>query len=206
MSGRLKQLIDDFFTLSKSEQRGIFMLAILVIIILVVTYLLPFFDSSSPVDHSEHLNKIEQFRKSQQETADSIRVNRLQEKGRLGYDDARQILKPFAFNPNNLPEEKWLAMGLSQKQATTIINYIAKGGQFKTKEDLKKIYCLSEGEYRVLEPYILLPASGITSGKKTEDRKQGDHKKRNSKGQRFILTEINSQNPPTLLMASTTSS
>jgi competence ComEA-like helix-hairpin-helix protein len=60
----------------------------------------------------------------------------------------------FNFNPNNLSAEKWARLGLSDKQIRTIKNYEAKGGKFRKKEDLKKMYCIKSDLYESLEPYI----------------------------------------------------
>ncbi len=63
----------------------------------------------------------------------------------------------FPFNPNTQSPEKWKELGLSPKQISTITHYQEKGGKFFKKEDLKKIYGISESLYLQLEPYIQLP-------------------------------------------------
>jgi len=63
-------------------------------------------------------------------------------------------ITPFAFNPNEATKETLLNLGLSEKVAQTVINFRSKGGQFRKKEDLKKIYGLAEKEYLALAPYI----------------------------------------------------
>lgn len=68
-------------------------------------------------------------------------------------------LSPFLFNPNQLPEDQWKKMGLSQKQIRNIKNYEAKGGKFYKKEDLAKIYAISGEEYKILEPFIEIPSA-----------------------------------------------
>nr|WP_262885575.1 helix-hairpin-helix domain-containing protein [Sphingobacterium composti Ten et al. 2007 non Yoo et al. 2007] len=60
----------------------------------------------------------------------------------------------FTFDPNIISESEWEQLGLSSKQIKVIQNYTAKGGKFYKKEDLKKIYSISENDYRRLEPYI----------------------------------------------------
>ncbi|BAV09073.1 DNA uptake protein ComE [Filimonas lacunae] len=65
----------------------------------------------------------------------------------------------FAFNPNTLPLEGWLQLGLSPKVAHTIINYRNKGGHFYKPDDIRKIYGLPEAEASRLLPYIQLPAN-----------------------------------------------
>jgi competence protein ComEA len=68
---------------------------------------------------------------------------------------AREAL--FHFNPNTATETDWLALGLTNKQAHTIMNYLNKGGKFKTGADLKKIYGIPEKTYLQLEPFIDIP-------------------------------------------------
>jgi DNA uptake protein ComE-like DNA-binding protein len=54
--------------------------------------------------------------------------------------------------------QQWLNMGFTEKQAEMIQKYRSAGGEFYTKEDLSKLWCISNNEYKILEPYILLPS------------------------------------------------
>ena len=60
-------------------------------------------------------------------------------------------------------DEDYKKLGLSEKQINTINNYKNKGGTFKTKEDFKKMYVISDEEYKRLEPYIVIKVHRITS-------------------------------------------
>ncbi len=60
----------------------------------------------------------------------------------------------FFFDPNTISEEEWMLLGVRKRIATIIKNYLSKGGSFRKKEDLKKIYGFSEEMYTYLEPYI----------------------------------------------------
>ncbi|RYE00233.1 MAG: helix-hairpin-helix domain-containing protein [Sphingobacteriales bacterium] len=60
----------------------------------------------------------------------------------------------FTFDPNTASLNDLVRLGLRPKVAQTIINYRNKGGRFYKKEDLAKIYTLSEQEYKRLLPYI----------------------------------------------------
>lgn len=66
-------------------------------------------------------------------------------------------LNPFPFNPNGLSTKKWKELGLTDNQIRSIKNYEMKGGKFYTKEDFKKMYLISDEEYKILEPYIVIP-------------------------------------------------
>ncbi len=84
---------------------------------------------------------------------------------------AESKLNPFLFNPNDMTEEKWQELGLSNYQIKIIKNYLAKGGKFYKKEDFKKMYSITDAEYNVLEPYINIPANNDTANhKKTYEK------------------------------------
>lgn len=58
------------------------------------------------------------------------------------------------FDPNEIGQEDWVEMGFSEKQATSIMNYRQNYGPFKQKEDLQKLYVISDEMYAEMEPYI----------------------------------------------------
>jgi DNA uptake protein ComE-like DNA-binding protein len=60
----------------------------------------------------------------------------------------------FNFDPNIVSDYELQALGLSAKQAETLMNFKKKGGEFYRNEDLKKIYSISDELYNKLEPYI----------------------------------------------------
>jgi len=60
----------------------------------------------------------------------------------------------FPFDPNTATEQDFIKLGLPSNTIKGILNYRSKGGVFRKKEDLAKIYSLSEADYVRLEPYI----------------------------------------------------
>lgn len=64
----------------------------------------------------------------------------------------------FYFDPNIIDANKWQLLGLSLKQAQSIVNYVAKGGRFYKPEDLKKMYTISPQKYEELLPYVQITA------------------------------------------------
>jgi DNA uptake protein ComE-like DNA-binding protein len=63
----------------------------------------------------------------------------------------------LAFDPNEIGETGLVQMGFPVAVAKRLVNYREKGGFFRIKSDLKKIYGLEPGLYHNIEPYILLP-------------------------------------------------
>jgi len=69
-----------------------------------------------------------------------------------------QVFELFEFDPNKVGEEELLQLGMPRAAARSVVAYRNKGGLFRKKEDLKKIYTLPEDVYATLEPYIQIEA------------------------------------------------
>ncbi|MDB9932003.1 helix-hairpin-helix domain-containing protein [Flavobacteriales bacterium] len=67
----------------------------------------------------------------------------------------------FNFDPNTVTQNELQNLGFSSKQAKTLKNFREMGGRFKSKEDLKKIYGVSDKLYQSLEPYIQFPEKEV---------------------------------------------
>ena len=71
------------------------------------------------------------------------------------------------FDPNQLNEKQWENLGFTAKQVKTILKYKEiVGGNFTSKEQLKKCYSISEEKFAELEPYILLPENNSKNSQK----------------------------------------
>ncbi len=134
-----------WFSFSKGERVAIITILALILLLILACVFRPSRKSLS--DESLHnLDSLLSLRKAaieQQQQAD--KPQELAE------------LHPFPFNPNTLTEEEWLQMGLTDRQVRNIMNYKAKGGKFYSKNDLGKLYTISEEEFAQLEPFIVLP-------------------------------------------------
>lgn len=67
--------------------------------------------------------------------------------------------KHFNFDPNTATVTQFIELGLPEFIAKRIEKYRNKGGKFRKKEDLAKIYGLYPETYEKLEPYIMLPSA-----------------------------------------------
>ncbi len=159
MPNKLISWIKPFLSLNKSEQRGIIVLVIIILLIGVVNLLLPYFVRSKTESNLEkYKTEINTFISEQKPLIDSVNIELLQNSGDIDMAIARQKIKPFTFNPNKLPVEAWKKMGFTDQQIRNIKNYEAKGGKFKRKEDVKKMYSISDVEYEIIEPFIKIPS------------------------------------------------
>jgi DNA uptake protein ComE-like DNA-binding protein len=69
----------------------------------------------------------------------------------------------FPFDPNTATEHDFYRLGLSDRTIKSILNYRDKGGFFRKKEDMAKIYTLPEADYKRLEPYINIGAQATAA-------------------------------------------
>lgn len=63
------------------------------------------------------------------------------------------------FNPNDLDKSGWMALGLSDRQASGIMRWVERGGRFRSKADVAKMYSIKPEQYALLAPFMLLPDS-----------------------------------------------
>jgi len=74
----------------------------------------------------------------------------------------------FSFDPNNVSFDSLVLLGLSKKTAQNWTKYLTKGGKFKSKDDLKKIYGVSGDWFDDVEPYIRIEEHKLTVRNATE--------------------------------------
>lgn len=92
----------------------------------------------------------------------------------------KQLVAPeqFYFDPNNVEEEDLKKLGFSQKAINSIINFKTKGGKFYKKEDLKKIYNVTEEEYEFVKDFITI-SNFSKNTKKNKYPQKIDNKQKN---------------------------
>lgn len=93
----------------------------------------------------------------------------------------------FAFDPNTVGEDELAKLGFSPRQIRTLCNYRNKGGHFYKKEDVKKMYGISDSQYAVLEPYLSLPEK-----REAEKNGSGEVRYEARPGKSYERVELNS--------------
>ncbi|WCT13607.1 helix-hairpin-helix domain-containing protein [Mucilaginibacter jinjuensis] len=144
----MKSSLKNYLSITKKEWNGLVVLVTLVVLVLLTPYAYRLF----------HKDKIINFNNF---NADATQLPAEDSSNAAN----TKVLHPtlFAFNPNHLPAEQWLKLGLSQKQIDVLKHYEDKGGRFYKKSDVQKIYSITLDDYKRLEPYIQLPADGPAS-------------------------------------------
>lgn len=147
MFNNIKYIIRNYFGFSKSETNGFIILLPLLILGLFTPQLFKqYLKSKTQSDDSFYE---EEFRKWVAEN----------EKHLVYKDTANVAPLTFDFDPNLATVEELMSLGFREKIAHRINNYRTKGGRFKSADDLRKIYGISQGRIEELSSHIKI--SGI---------------------------------------------
>lgn len=158
----MKKVLKEFFHFGKSERNAI---AILIVAILFA-FLLPVYINSlhkpEVYNNEAFAQEIDEFlRKSEKVAAADQREFDF---ARPDKSAAIDRITPYPFDPNLLDEKGWIKLGFTPRQASGIMKFREKGGKFRTKEDVKKLYVIDDEIYALLEPFIEIEAPTTAAG------------------------------------------
>ncbi|SFE65176.1 ComEA family DNA-binding protein [Thermoflexibacter ruber] len=157
-------LLRDHFGFSQIETRGFIMLITFMLALLLTPLLLKSFFSQSKYTQEDYqkdlatLNEaIKEFELANHQQDTATHKEEHNSSNFLAEIESKPEIQPFAFNPNELNTVQWKSLGLKPYLAERIIKYRSKGGSFKVKSDLMKIYGFPKELYQRLYSYIQLP-------------------------------------------------
>jgi DNA uptake protein ComE-like DNA-binding protein len=113
------------------------------------------------------------------ETAtDSSAIDKKRHAQRRHYDNrpideggpTRQV-RLFPFDPNTADSTQLLQLGLQRWQVRNIYRYRRAGGIYRRPQDFARLYGLTAGQYRQLEPYIRISADYQPASRLVEPEK-----------------------------------
>lgn len=152
MFRKLIEYIHKYFGFNKRERNGLLILSAIVLILFIVRMILPSFNKQQEV----LLTKVEPIVKVEQSFTIQDTSTQVTTIGAKRDSLTNEPNKLFTFDPNTISVEEAVKLGFSKKTAQTLEKYRSKGGKFKSKEDLKKLYGVSEKLYAKIESYILI--------------------------------------------------
>lgn len=147
----IRQWVRNFFGFSGREVNGFLVLVPLLLITISSEPLYQWYLSTREVDFSKDARML-----------DSLVA--LIEKPRTVKNSPLDSL--FEFNPNTTSVDLMVSLGMSNHLSTRIATYRRKGGTFRVKSDLLKIYGVDSALYLRLYPYITLPEKRIAINEK----------------------------------------
>lgn len=145
----------EYFTFTRSERNGILVLLFIIVLLIVFLQFADVFFKREKVDYTSFENEINDFI-SQVNTQQNDTIN-----SELFSDTIN--IEYFPFDPNNVSENGLQKLGFSQKLIKTFLNFRSKGGKFYDKDDVKKIYGLSDSLFVKIEPFISINESDKTN-------------------------------------------
>lgn len=148
---RLRAWIRALLGFSRTETNGFLILLPIMIFILAAGPMYQWWITSPSIDTSADARKLDSLVASWEwSRPDSI---------------SKKTFRLFAFDPNKASKENFVELGLNEKLASRIINYRLKGGVFRVKKDLAKMYGMDSSLFLALSPYINLPESNLARAK-----------------------------------------
>ena len=127
-----RKITSELIGFDRRERRGSYILSILLIILLLIR-VLAFRPGNEPVPHDLT------------EPGD-IPLQAEAEEGRKG------VL--FSFDPNTASFDDLVRLGLTERQATTLINYRSAGARFREPGDIRRVYGIDSATAVLLMPWI----------------------------------------------------
>lgn len=157
-----KHFANDYFNFTRKERAGIISIMALIIIFMILPFLFPFFIKQPTYDFAQVENDIAVLNSKKLQDADKNYNRNFDENNYQNYyqPSDKNYYKTqnkgelFYFDPNTLPADGWVRLGIREKTAATIQKYIAKGGKFYKPDDIKKIWGLHEEDINRLLPYV----------------------------------------------------
>jgi competence ComEA-like helix-hairpin-helix protein len=142
---------NDLFYFSRKEKNGIVLILILNLLIYVWPDVYDYF--SNRQDPAIQIKKLPEARNDYQTENNESIVKDKSTGNKRGVIENKKT-NYFEFDPNTCSKEQWMKLGVKEKTAETIVKYISKGGDFKSPEDLKKIWGLSPALVNELMPFV----------------------------------------------------
>lgn len=133
----LKRFIEDYFTFSRNERKGITTLLILIFLLGIANKVIFYFEKPARIN-------VDLLHKSSRKLGSySDSLTRI---------ESKQIL--FSFNPNTIDSAALDSLDLPVLVKSNLLKFRKKNGKFYTKSDFRKIYGVSDVVYTEIEPYL----------------------------------------------------
>lgn len=171
----------DWVHFSKRARRGIIVLLILFVAVAVTPRIYyNYFYSPPHYDIQVRPLTTEERRNDSIQTAEGV--------------ESRFTQPSEMFDPNSYSLEEWMNVGLSEKQAASILKYLNSGAVLKVKSDLKRLYVVDDELFEVLAPKIDLPDSLVKAPKNDYTQKSYSSYEKKSKPKQEAIDEVKNEN------------
>ena len=136
---KFKQLIQDYFTFSRNERKGIIVLVVIIFLLALTNKLIFYFEKPAKINAA----LLDSARQELGLAIDSI-------------NETESIQKLFVFNPNTIDSIALDSLDIPQSVKNNLLKFRTKGGKIYSNVDFKKIYGVTDQIYNQVSPYLLL--------------------------------------------------
>ena len=159
MYQRILNSLQDFFGISRKEARGALVMMLFCAMVIWTPFffrrwILPLVPTVSSPPERKVLDSIALLLETQQVSHPYREKLRSPARGTTQVPEAIKLVR---FDPNTASEKELREVGIPAFIAGRIEKFRSKGGRFRRKEDLLKIYDFPQQLYARLEKYIVIP-------------------------------------------------
>ncbi len=170
---RLQRFISDYFGMTRREANGFLVVFILTFLIVLAPLFFKSLYEPSKVENQTDAATLDSLVAVLAQQSEEVEKSRRRYANQPAKAEKKEVFPPklvrrFPFNPNTATVAQLEELGIPSFIAKRIENYRTKGGAFRYKEDLQRIYDFPDSTYRVLYPYIQLPAKQELPAEKRE--------------------------------------
>ena len=140
--------IRELLSFSRTERTGIFALLLVIFLLILAGMLIPLFFHGDQTDFSKWEAEVNTYlSKKEKEIPRLKRLNLV------------------VFDPNRIDSVSLAEMGLPLNLVANWVKYLEKGGRFKDKLGVRKIYGMTSQLYEHIDSFIIIPKKTVTSFK-----------------------------------------
>ena len=171
-----RKTIRNFFGTTRAQTNGFVGLLLVITIAIFSQPLTRWWVGTQPQDFSRDVAMLDSLTRNWKASEEKRKVETPEERA-IAY---------FNFNPNLATPNEFKSLGFSEKLSSRIINYRTKGGKFRIKSDILKLYGMDSVLYGKIMPYIQLPDQ---FEKPAYEKKEFADRKPKERPQKFNLNE-----------------
>lgn len=148
-----KQLMQDYFTFSRNERKGITILLVIIFLLAVANKVIFYFETPATIDTNLlNIPVTEDYRAND--------VNRQGDQNKL-----------FSFNPNTIDRDALDSLSLPDQVKRNMLRYREKGGRYYSENDFRKTYGITDSIFRLVEPFLVFEKQKIQKIQSTKEKK-----------------------------------
>lgn len=155
----MKNLLEAYFSFNKPERLGLIALLSIIFILVIVRMMLHNLADTKPANTEQEKLRREWSKFKGEHT---IKPETYVPRGKMPTTEKKPLVKSrtepvlFQFDPNTIDSAGLRKLGLKERTTSILLHWREKGKIFRRKEELRKVYTLTEAEYQRLEPYIVI--------------------------------------------------